>query len=69
MGIGDPAVPVAGETLLNNPVPQAVSDLQKGTDKRLIVLERAGTGSDELVRQIKWLYDNLPGGPYTYPPP
>lgn len=67
MGIGDPATPVASVTELNNPVPQVVADQQKTTDKRLIVLERAG--NSELVRQIKWLYDNLPGGPYPYPPP
>lgn len=67
MGIGDPATPVASTTGANNPTPQAVVDQQKTIDERLKVLER--TSSAELVRQIRWLYDNLPGGPYPYPPP
>lgn len=67
MPIGTPADPVASDVELNNPVPKAVIDTQKGIDSRLTVLERSGNA--ELVRQIRWLYDNLPGGPYPYPPP
>lgn len=67
MGIGDPAIPVDSDTPVNNPTPQAVVDTQNRIDNRLKVLER--TGDAELFRQIKWLYDNLPGGPYPYPPP
>lgn len=67
MPIGVPADPVASDVELNNPVPHAVIDKQRSIDDRLTVLER--TASAELVRQIRWLYDNLPGGPYPYPPP
>lgn len=67
MGIGDAPLPVASDTEINNPVPQVTVDTTKKLDTRLTVLERSGNA--ELVRQIRWLYDNLPGGPYPYPPP
>ena len=64
MGIGDPATPVGSGVEINNPVTQAVIDQQKGTDRRLVVLERAG--NTDLIYQVRWLYDFL-GEPY--PPP
>lgn len=67
MGVGDLAVPVASDVEVNNPVPKAEIDEQKAINERLRVQERSGNA--ELVRQIRWLYENLPGGPYTYPPP
>lgn len=69
MPIGQPAIPVPSDSPLNNPVTQAVVDEQKSIEGRLTVLERAGDTTTEMLRQIKWLYDNLPGGPFTYPPP
>lgn len=67
MGIGDAPLPVASDVEINNPVPQVTVDKTRKLDTRLTVLERSGTA--ELARQIEWLYDNLPGGPYPYPPP
>ena len=67
MGVGDPPLPVASTVQVNQPVPQVTVDKTKKLDTRLTVLER--TGNTELARQIFWLYDNLPGGPYPYPPP
>ena len=67
MGIGDAPLPVASATEINNPVPQVTVDKTNKLDTRLTVLERSG--NSELVRQIRWLYENLPGGPYPYPPP
>jgi len=67
MGIGDAPLPVASATEINNPVPQVTVDKTQKLDTRLTVLERSG--NSELVRQIRWLYENLPGGPYPYPPP
>jgi hypothetical protein len=67
MGIGDAPLPVDSDTEINNPVPQVTVDKARKLDNRLTVLERSG--NSELVRQIRWLYENLPGGPYPYPPP
>lgn len=67
MGIGDPPLPVDSDTEVNNPVPRSGDDSHNKVDDRLTVLERSA--NTELVRQIRWLYDNLPGGPYPYPPP
>lgn len=67
MGIGDLPLSVDSETGVNNPVTRTGEDGLNRTDARLTVLERAGNA--ELVRQIRWLYENLPGGPYPYPPP
>jgi hypothetical protein len=67
MGIGDPATPVDSDVEINSPTPLTGNDQQKRQGDRLTVIERAG--KEEIFRQIKWLYDNLPGGPYTYPPP
>lgn len=68
MGIGDPAIPVSSAEEINSPIPQDETNQQKRLDIRLTVVERADTNTEQ-DRQIKWLYDNLPGGPYPYPPP
>lgn len=67
MGIGDPASPVSSDVEVGNPVPKADHDTQTAINERLRVLERSG--NTDLVAQIRWLYENLPGGPYPYPPP
>lgn len=67
MGIGDVPLPVGSGVEPNNPVPPTGVDARNRIDDRLRVLERAGFV--EVLRQIEWLYENLPGGPYPYPPP
>lgn len=67
MGLGDPPTPVGSDVPANNPVPSQGTDAHDRVDDRLTVLERSA--NTEVIRQIRWLYDNLPGGPYPYPPP
>lgn len=67
MGIGDLPLPVDSDTEINNPVPRSGDDNHNRVDDRLTVYERSGNA--ELVRQIRWLYENASGGPYPYPPP
>lgn len=64
MGIGDAPLPVASDAEVNNPVPPITRDSIRKVDERVKTLELSL--NPEIIRQIKFLYDNLV---LPYPPP